>query len=115
MSQVLSRMADNMTFFKQIVFPPLSKPVPSPVEEEEITSFGKMLNLKYWFEYAGMNARLMVRCPICNKVYCYSTLGVGTKTYDIDIGIKDNSRFFLKEWEINCPDISIHNELNGED
>ena len=100
-----------MAFFKQIIFPPLPKIV-SPMEEENIP-LGEMLGLKYWFEYTGVSTRFMVQCPRCGKTYCYSTITSHTLTYDIELGIKEHPKFFTNEWEINCPDASIHCEMGN--
>jgi len=99
-----------MAFFKQIIFPPLPKIV-SPIKE--IISFEKILDLEYWFEYTGASTRFMVNCPRCEKTYCYSTITSHTLIYDIELGIKEHPKFFMNEWEINCPDASIHCELGN--
>lgn len=106
-----------MSYFEQIIFPPLPKVISSYVEEEEIIPFGRdlgdILDLKYWFEYLPTSIRFMVRCPTCNKIYCYSTLGIHAKPYMIEEGIKDTPKFFIGEWKENCPDASIHSEISN--
>jgi len=100
-----------MAFFKQIIFPPLPKII-SPIKEETIFC-EEIINLKYWFEYTGASTRFMVSCPVCSKTYCYSTITSHTLTYDIELGIKEHPKFFANEWEINCPDASIHCEMGN--
>jgi hypothetical protein len=99
-------------YFSQIIFPPLPK-----IKEADIILFdstlGNLLDLEYFFEYTGASTRLMVKCPSCSKIYCYSTLTSHTLTYDIELGIRDHPKFFNNEWKINCPDASIHCELSS--
>ncbi len=118
LSGMSKRMANNMNYFEQIVFPPIPKVESGSVEEENIIPFdcilGNLLDLKYWFEYTAEGTKFMVRCPTCGKVYCYSRLGRRTTAHDIEPGIKDNPKFFTEQWIAECPNKKEHPTiLNG--
>lgn len=106
MPRLWSGVENHMSYFDQIIFPPL------PKEEREDKL---ILNLPYWFEYDAIGTKMMVRCPKCDKIYRYSRLQQDTHPAEIVPGIQENPKFFLTEWIVNCPHYSIHDEKKMRD
>ena len=93
-----------MTYFHQIIFPTVHKPVEMGEERE----YRSVLDLPYWFEFSDGRTRFMVRCPVCRRIYRYSWVDKTTNLIQLDQDVETLPEFFKSEWTFDCPSYNVH-------
>jgi hypothetical protein len=107
--------------FTQIIFPPLPRTIynKTPLATQrfdinnkpmkpEIPTNDIPVGAPYWFQFYPDRSDFMCRCPVCNLVYCYSSMKPDTDTGGLLKTVLALKTYYNQEFEWFCPDRNNH-------